>query len=140
MLTINIWAVIVAAIAAFIIGFLFHGPIFGKLWMKLANIHLTGNEKLSQMIPQMAWNFLANLVTSYVLAIVYLFASTSAYTTGASISTAICVALWVWIGFLVTTTSIDVIWMGRSVKLWLFESFCSLIVMIAMGGIIGAWA
>ena len=51
----------------FIIGFLFHGPLFGKLWMKLANIHPTGNEKLSDMIPQMVKNFLANIVCAYVI-------------------------------------------------------------------------
>ncbi len=139
MLPINFLAVLVSAVVAFILGFLFHGPVSGKLWMKLADIHPTGNESFKDMIPQMLWNLLANIVTAYVLAVVYLFASTSPYlgTTGAW--GGVCVALWVWLGFLVTTTSIEVIWMGRSVKLWLFEACCSLIVMIVMGAIIGSW-
>ncbi|HTK33397.1 MAG TPA: DUF1761 domain-containing protein [Candidatus Paceibacterota bacterium] len=139
MLPINLFAVIVAAVVAFVLGFLFHGPISGKLWMKLANIHPTGNEKFADMVPQMLWNLLSNLVTAYVLAIVYLFASTSPFMGVTGAWGGIITGLWVWLGFLVTSSSIEVIWMGRTVKLWLFETVCSLIVMIAMGAIIGAW-
>ncbi|MFZ2832049.1 MAG: DUF1761 family protein, partial [Minisyncoccia bacterium] len=58
---------------------------------------------------------------------------------GAGIKTGIVTALWVWVGFLVPTTSIEVIWMGRKASLWLFEAGCSLVVMVAMGAIIGSW-
>jgi hypothetical protein len=139
MLPINLWAVIVAGIAAFILGFLFHSPVSGKLWMKLSNITPTGNEKLKDMIPQMAWNLFVNFITAYVLAIMYLFASTSTYFGITGAWGGVVVGLWVWFGFLITTTSVEVIWMGRSVKLWLFEAVSSLIVMIVMGAIIGAW-
>ncbi len=139
MLPINLAAVAVAAITAFILGFLFHGPVSGKLWMKLANIHPTGNEKFKDMIPQLLWNLLSNFVTAYVLAVVYLFASSSPFLGGAGTWTGIICALWIWLGFLVTATSIEVIWMGRKAKLWLFECACSLAVMAAMGAIIGRW-
>lgn len=136
MFPINLIAVLVAAVVAFILGFLFHGPVSGKLWMKLADIHMTGNEKLSDMIPQMVWNLVSNIVTAYALAVVYLFASTSPYLWGATVSTGIACGVLVWIGFLVTSSSIEVIWMGRKSALWLFESGCSLVVMVAMGAII----
>jgi hypothetical protein len=139
MLPINLVAVSVAAIAAFILGFLFHGPVLGTLWMRLANIHPTGNEKLKDMIPQMLWNLLVNFITAYVLAVMYLFASSSPYFTATGVWGGVVCALWVWLGFLVTTTSIEVIWMGRSVKLWLFEAACSLVVMTAMGAIIAGF-
>lgn len=131
-------AVGVAAVAAFILGFLFHGPVSGKLWMKLANVQPTGNEKFSDMIPQMLWNLLSNFVTAYVLAVMYLFVSSSPLSGGAGVWTGVVSALWIWIGFLVTTTSVEVIWMGRSVKLWLFECACSLVTMVAMGAIIAS--
>lgn len=139
MLPINILAVIVSAVVAFILGFLFHGPILGKLWMKLANIHPTGNEKLGDMIPQMLWNLLSNLATALTLSVIYLFASTSPYV-GEGAWGGIIIALWLWLGFLVASSSIEVIWMGRSVKLWLFECACSLVVMVVMGAIIASWA
>jgi uncharacterized membrane protein YagU involved in acid resistance len=77
MLPLNYTAIVLAAVACFVIGFLMHGPLFGKLWMKLANVHPTGKEKFSDMYGQMFWNLVSNLVCAYVLAAVYLFASTS---------------------------------------------------------------
>ena len=139
MLPINLVAVLVASVVAFVIGFLFHGPVLGKVWMKLANIHPTGNEKLSNMIPQMLWNLLSNLVTAYVLAVIYLFASSSPLLGGVGAVTGVVVSLWVWFGFMVAPSSVEVIWMGRSVKLWLFECFSSLVIMVAMGAIVSSW-
>lgn len=139
MLPINIKAVIASALAAFIIGFLFHGPLFGRLWMKLANIHPTGNEKFSDMVPRMLLNLLTNFVTAFVLAVIFLFASASPYLAGNGVWRGVICAIWVWIGFLVTSTSIEVIWMGRSVQLWLFETVASFVVMSTMGAIIAAW-
>jgi energy-converting hydrogenase Eha subunit B len=139
MLPIHLGAVVVAAVAAFIIGFLFHGPLFGKIWMRLANIHPTGKEKFSDMIPQMIGNFLVNIVTAYALAVVYLFASSTRYVIGTPIHIGLVSGLLVWLGFLVTSSSIEVIWMGRSKSLWLFEAVSSLCVMLAMGAIIAHW-
>jgi hypothetical protein len=138
MLTINFVSVLVAAVVAFVVGFLLHGPVLGKVWMKLADIHPTGNEKLSDMIPQMAWNLVANIVTACVLAIMYSFVSTSSYGNGAGIATAIKTAVLVWFGFIVASSSMEVIWMGRKMKLWLFECMCSLIVLTAMGIVIAS--
>jgi hypothetical protein len=78
-------------------------------------------------------------VTAYVLAVMILFASTSQYLGATGVTAGIIVAVWLWAGFLVTSTSIEVVWMGRKASLWLFECGCSLLVMIAMGAIIGSW-
>lgn len=135
--SINLWAVLVSAVAAFVIGFLAHGPIAGKLWMKLANIVPTGNEKFSDMVPQMLGNLFTNFVTAFGLAIVYLFAS--AYLNNSGAHFGILCGLFVWIVFLVPSTAIEVIWMGRKTKLWLFEVVCSGITMAVMGAIIATW-
>lgn len=137
--SINLAAAGMAAIAAFVMGFLAHGPVFGKLWMKLANVHPTGNEKLKDMIPQMSWNLLANFVTALVLSAMYSFTLLSPALGGSGIWRGVFLAVWVWLGFLITTTSIEVIWMGRMAKLWLFESAVSIVVMAVMGAIIAAW-
>jgi hypothetical protein len=138
MVSINFIAVIVAAIANFVIGFLFHGPLLGKTWMRLANIHPTGNEKLGDMIPQMVKNFLMNIVCAYVLSLLYVFASTASNMSD-SILTGVLVSFLVWFGFIFTGSSMDVIWMGKSYKLWVFELFASLVSFLAMGLIIAAW-
>jgi hypothetical protein len=135
---INLLAVVLAAAATFIIGFLAHGPVTGKLWMRLADVHPTGNEKLSDMYGQMFWNFVVNLISAYVLAVVYVFASTSPYSAGPGMLTGIVCGFLIWLGFIVTSSSINVIWMRASAKLWLFECVSSLIAFIAMGAIIAA--
>ncbi len=139
MLSINFLAVFVASLAAFIIGFLFHGPFFGKLWMKLANIHPTGNEKLSDMIPQMLLNLLVNFVTAFVIAIIFSLVFTSSIMGAETWFRGAIMGIILWLGFLVTSSSIDVIWMGKSKKLWLFECFCSLVTMSVVGAILAAW-
>lgn len=139
MLPIDLVAVGVAALVAFILGFLFHGPLLGKLWMKLADIHPTGNEKLSDMVPQMLWNLLANFVTAFVLAGVLWIAFSSPLMGEITWYKGAISAAWLWLGFLVTSSSVEVIWMGRSVKLWLFEAGCSLVTMLVMGAIIACW-
>jgi hypothetical protein len=136
MFAINYIAVLVAAVVAFIIGFLMHGPVAGKLWMRLANIHPTGNEKFSDMYGKMFWNLVVNIVTAAALNVVYLLASTSPLVGGSSLMVGILSAIIIWLGFLVTSSSIEVIWMGRSKKLWLFEVFSSLLVMLSMGIVI----
>ncbi len=137
---INIWAVLVAAVANFVIGFMFHGPLFGKTWMRLANVTPTGNEKFKDMIPQMAKNFIMNIVCAHVLAVMIMFASTSSFASGFSpLCIGLHIALLLWAGFVVTSSSMEVIWMKRSVKLWMFEMVASLVSILAMGAIIGAW-
>lgn len=138
MLPINLVSVFLAAAAAFVIGFLFHGPVSGKLWMKLANIHPTGKEKLSDMIPMMAWNFIVNLVTAFVMAGSFWLIFSSPLMGEATWYRGAILGVWFWLGFLVTSTSIDVIWMGKSFKLLLFEAGCSLVMMVAMGAILAA--
>lgn len=139
MMVINFGAVIVSALVAFILGFLFHGPVSGKLWMRLANIHPTGNEKFSDMIPQMLLNFLVNLVTAFVMAMIFSLVFSSSLMGPATWFRGIIMGAWLWLGFLVTSSSIDVIWMGKSWKLWLFEVGCSLVVMATMGAILASW-
>lgn len=140
MIPINFIAVLVAAVVAFIIGFLLHGPVLGKLWMRLANIHPTGKEKISDMYSQMIWNFVVNTITALGIALGVVVLSESLFTTHLLVLDGIIVGLVVWAFFIGSTTSIEVIWMGKSFKLWLYEMFCSLVVMITIGLIIGSSA
>lgn len=124
-------SIVLGALATFIIGFLFHGPIAGKLWMKLANIQPTGNEKFSDMKWQMIWNFIANMATAFVLFNLIQF--TAPMSGGLTIGKSVLIALWMWAGFIVPSSSIEVIWMKRRPAHWLFECGVSFICFVAMG-------
>ena len=138
MLPINYTAVLFAAVAAFVVGFLIHGPLFGKLWMRLAHVHPKSDEKMSDMMPQMIKNLIANLVSAYVLAMFYVISTASPLLAGASgVVGGMIIATLMWIGFNVTATSMEYIWMGRSLKHWAFNICSSLAVYLTMGAIIG---
>ena len=130
MIPVNFVTVLVAAAVNFFIGFMFHGPIGGKLWMKLANIVPTGNEKFSDMVPQMVKNYLVNVVGAYVLGMFI------AGMGAVSVMEGMTVAFWIWLGFIVTGSSINVIWMNANSKLWLYECGVSLLSFLAMGAIL----
>ena len=138
MLPINYLAVLLAAVAYFVVGFLFHGPLFGKVWMRLANVTPTGNEKFSDMYGQMFWNLVANFVTAYVFAVFHLLAVSSSFASGSGVLSGVTCAFSIWLGFIVTGSSMEVIWMKRSVKLWLFEISSSLVGFLVMGAIIAS--
>lgn len=135
----NLLAIILAALATFIIGFLFHGPLFGKLWMRLANIHPTGKEKFSDMIPQMAWNLLVNLVTAGVMSLLLWILFSSPLIGEKTWYKGGIWGFWIWLGFIVTSSSIGVIWMKQLWKLWLFECIASLVAFIVMGIILATF-
>ena len=126
-------SIVPAALATFIIGFLFHGPLFGKLWMRLANIHPTGNEKLADMVPQMAWNFLVNLITAGVMALLCWILFSSPLMGEKTWYKGGIWGAWIWLGFIATSSSIGVIWMKQSWKLWMFECVASLVAFVSMG-------
>lgn len=134
----NIVAILVAAAAAFIIGFLFHGPLFGKTWMRLANITPTGNEKLADMWGQMLANYAANAVMAAVMSGAFILIFNSSLMGAATWWRGAILGAWFWLGFVATTSSVEVIWMGRSKKLWLFDSASILVCMMAMGAILAA--
>ncbi|MDQ5962250.1 MAG: hypothetical protein QG653_57 [Patescibacteria group bacterium] len=135
----NIVAILVSAGVAFIVGFLLHGPLGGKTWMRLANIRPTGNEKFSDMVPQMIWNYIANVITAFVMSgVLWMAFSTEAMGELVWYKGPI-VAFWMWLGFHITATSMDVIWMKRSWKLWAYDGFSALLSLMAMGAVLTAW-
>ena len=130
--------ILIAAFAAFVVGFLIHGPLFGKLWMRLAHIHPTGKEKFKDMLPQMAWNLLSNIVMASVLCGVFILIFSSRLMGEPTAFRGALCAAWLWLGFIVTSSSMDVIWLGRSKKYWLFESLTSLAMLMTMGAVLGS--
>lgn len=135
----NMIAVLVGALAAFVVGFLIHGPIAGKLWLRLTGIVPTSNEKFSDMYGQMFWNFVVNVFTATGFAFVYTLAATSPLLSGPTLTLGLACGAIIWLMFLVPSSAIEVIWMGRSKKLWLFEVVSSFAVMMALATVVTLW-
>ncbi len=135
----TITIILVTALAVFINGFLWHGPMFGKLWMKLANIHPTGNEKLSDMYGKMFWNYVVNVITVGIMFLIFCIVFKSPMIGEVTWWKGILASLCVWFGFIFTGSSIEVIWMDKSWKLWLFECASSAVGFVIIGLILSIW-
>jgi hypothetical protein len=68
---INYWAVIGGAIFLFVMGMIWYGPLFGKLWTKIVGAEHMSREEMAamqkKMMPMYALQVALGLVTSYVL-------------------------------------------------------------------------
>lgn len=125
--TVNYTAVVVAAVASFVVGWLWYGPLFGKTWMKLTGKTSMGNK--DEMPQSMAIMFVGTLVTAWVLsAFLQLTGSTT-------LQAALPVALWAWLGFQAPEALGVVLWEGKSWNLFFLnaaEKLVSLLVIAAV--------
>ncbi len=136
---INYLAVIVAAIAAIVIGFLWYGPLFGKPWMKLMGMSKESMSKTKQqeMMKSYAIMIVSTLVMSYVLAHTTEFAMT--YTRTYGVMGGFMSGFWTWLGFMATIQLDDVIWGKKSWKLYFLNTSYRLVSLVVMGIIIATW-
>ena len=133
--TLNYLAILVAALASMVIGFVWYSPVlFGKPWMKLMgwNEH-TMKEKSSKAGPAYIMMLVSSLVMAYVLAHLVRFLDAKTW------QDALMIAFWTWLGFIVTTGSSAVIWEGKPVNLFMINVFYSLADVAAMAVILTYW-
>lgn len=124
---IDLFSVFLAALVNMAIGFFWYSRwLFGELWMELSDATL---EKKSFAI---VWSFLAAIVTAYVLAFLQMLLGVT------TVSDGMFVGFLAWIGFVATTQISEVIWGEAPFKLFLLETGCKLLILLAMGGILGA--
>lgn len=113
-ITVNHLAVLVAVIASVVVGFLWYGPLFGKMWISLMGFTKKQMEegKKKGMGKSYAIMILGAFVTAYVLAhFVQLL-------NAATVKDAISAAFWIWLGFIATVMLGTVLWEGKSWKLY----------------------
>lgn len=133
--TINYLAVLVAAVASMVLGFLWYGPLFGKAWMKLRNL----DEKKLKAAKQKGMGktyllaFLTTLIMSYVLA------HFVDYVEARTIMDGIVLAFWLWLGFFATMQFSSVLWEGKPVKLYLISTLHYLVALAVMASILVVW-
>ena len=132
----NYLAIVIAAIASMVLGFLWYGPIFGKQWMKEMGF---SKEKMDQskkagMTKSYALMAVGSLVMSFVLANALVFAST--YLKASGVFAGLMVGFWNWLGFVAPVTLGSVLWEGKSWKLWFLNNGYYLVTLSVMGAIL----
>jgi len=130
----NWLAIAAAAVVAFIIGGLWYGLIFGKTWI---NVHGYTDEQIKAMAKGQGLAFglifLADVIGAIVLAIFIDMLDTVSVVNG------IVVGLLAWVGFVVVSEAKNNIAHRKSVKAFALDIGYSMVVLIAMGAILGGW-
>lgn len=136
---INYMAVLTAAVVSMVVGFLWYGPLFGKMWIKEMGWSKTDMEKAKKkgMAKQYGLMFVGSLVMSYVLAHATIFASAYMHVTG--VPAGLMSGLWNWLGFVAPVTLGSVLWEGKSWKLWGLNNGYYLVTLLAMGTVLAVW-
>lgn len=133
-ITINYWAVLVAAIVNMIVGTVWYGPVFGKTWRRLIGFTEESMKNMPLTAPQaMFGGSITSLLMSYVLA-------HFAFIAGAvSASDAFELAFWIWLGFFFTTSASVFLWEGKSYQLFLFNAAEQLVALVGMALVLVLW-
>lgn len=134
-MAVNYIAVFVAGIAHMVVGMLWYGPLFGKQWMKLTGFTDKDIQKLKKqgMAKTMGLTFIAGLVTAYVLAY------TIAYAQIQSVTLAMQVGFWLWLGFAAAVQLPNYLYECKSMKHYAITVGFELVYVLAMAAILAVW-
>lgn len=130
--TINILAVVVSAVAAILVGFIwFSPPLFEKAWLEdigRTREQIEGDSPLKYLVA-----FIGSLLMAYIVARLLDLVG------GPSLEMGILLAVVVWVAFVAATSAANFAFAGRPVRLWLIENGNHLLTLLVMGVILGVW-
>lgn len=132
----NYLAVILSAIVGFLIGWLWHGPIFGKKWKEYMGFKKEDhkeNAKKKGMPLILFAHFAALLIMAGVLASIMESVGIPILLDGVTVS------FFVWLGFVATIMIERVLWDRKPLGLFWINSLHWLVVLLIMGLILSLW-
>lgn len=126
----NWWAILLATVASFALGWLWYGPLFGRAWLEALG---KGVEELQPSPTPFIISFVTALVTCVVLAAIMQGLGI------ANVAGGLALGLVAGIGFIATSMASDAAFCGWGTKLWGIQAGYRVVYSVIMGGIIGAW-
>ena len=129
---VNYGAVVVAALAGYILGGLWYGPLFGRLWRELS-----GAEEGKPTAFVMVTGIISSFVMSFVLAQAIIYAN--AYWFAGGILTGLVAGFFSWLGFIAPVTVGSVLYEKKPWSLWVLNNGYWLASLLVMGAILAAW-
>ena len=136
MADINIWAVLVSAVASMVIGGTWFGPLFGKQYMRAVGMDSWSPERQAAEKKKMGMSYFGQFIASLVM--FYILAWFIGGLDKLTLQGGILVGFLVWLGFVVPTKFGDALWGGKMSLFWLTTGN-SLVTLLATGAIIGSW-
>ncbi len=133
---INIWAVLVSAVASMVIGSIWYGPLFGKKFMLAMGMDKMTPEQQAEMKKNMGMSYFLQFVASLVM--FYVLAMFMGRLGQLSLTSGLQVAFWAWLGFVVPVQLGNAIWGGKMSLFWISIGNMLATLLVA-GAIIGVW-
>ena len=128
----NYGAIVVSAVAYWLLGALWYGVLFSQRWMALEGITMEQAKSMNPVLPY-AITLVLNLLMAFVLAQLCLWRNANTAARGAAVG----VLLWIGIvGPIVFTTYM---YEMRPKELFAINEFYPLVGLCLMGVILGAW-
>ncbi|HVZ67542.1 MAG TPA: DUF1761 domain-containing protein [Patescibacteria group bacterium] len=131
MANVNYLSVLVCGVAAMIVGYVWYGPLFGKLWMKEGKIS-TSQAKKANMTGMYVLMYVSAVIEAYVLSVVLGMMGNLTYASAAT------GAFWVWLGFMATVMVGMVTAEGKSWTYYAVVAGYQLVIVLVMSAIIVA--
>jgi len=128
----NYPAIVVAAIAYFLLGAVWYGLLFNKAWMALEHVTVEQAKTMNPAVPYIV-SFLLELLIAYSLAQLCIWRNANTPGRGAS------VGVLIWIGFIGPITAMTYMFEMRSWTLFAINEFYPLAGLVLMGLILGGW-
>jgi Protein of unknown function (DUF1761) len=139
-ISLNWIGILVMTIAGFALGALWHGPIFGKLWMKIHH----GDKKFTDAEMKKSMEGLWKLMlTEFVATFLMVMTLDFLINIIPPNYSGVHIAFMVWLGYVLPTMMSTVIW-GGDAKKWMctkiiLSSICRLLGLLATGYVLSVW-
>ena len=128
----NYLAVIVSAVAYWLLGAVWFGMVFSKPWMALEHVTEEQAKSMNPVLPYVV-SFLLNVLIAFVLAQICIWRNADTAGRGAA------VGVLLWIGLVGPITYTTYMYEMRPKELFAINEFYPLAGLCLMGAILGAW-
>ena len=130
---INYLGVLVAGLSSMVVGTLWYGPLFGKMWMKM--VKLDKKRSREEMPLVMGSTVVLSLLMAYILAhVAFISSHFFDYT---FMHACLTTALWLWLGMIVPAIVIGGLFEQRRKKLIFLNISNQLVTVLVMALILG---
>lgn len=132
---VNYLAIVVAAVAGWLIGAIWYGALFSKPWIAANNIIVDPAKGHRPSAGLLILTFVAQLLMAWILAGILFHLGPGKLT----VRNGIISGIWMWLGFVITTMAVNNGFAGRKPVLLAIDGGHWLVVLVVIGAVLGAF-